>query len=66
MADVLEAIADSPETPSHIRDRVAPYAEKIMGLKEAAREYLLSRRLNELDQVLYQIEDGFEDLETAL
>ena len=66
MADSLEAIADSPDTPSGIRDKIGPYAEKIMGLKQIAREHLLSRRLNELDKVLYQMEDMFEDLEQAL
>ena len=33
---------------------------------EIAREYLLARRLNELDQVLYQMEDQFVDLEEVL
>jgi hypothetical protein len=66
MADSLENIADSPHTPSDIRDKIGPYAEKIMGLKETAREHLLARRLNELDQVLYRMEDAFEDLEQAL
>ena len=66
MADSLENIADSPETPSGIREEIGPYAEKIMGLKETARELLLARRLNELDKVLYQMEDMFEDLEQAL
>jgi hypothetical protein len=66
MADALEAIAESPDTPSDLRDAISPYVEKIMRLKEVAREHLLARRLNELDQALYQMEDGFEDLEGAL
>jgi ABC-type ATPase with predicted acetyltransferase domain len=66
MADALESIADSPDTPSGLRDAISPYVEKIMRLKEVAREHLLARRLNELDQALYRMEDGFEDLEGAL
>ncbi len=66
MADYLETITDNPHTPSDVRDQLGPYAEKIMGLKEIAREHLLGRRLNELDQVLYQMEDQFADLEEVL
>jgi len=66
MADALEAIAESPDTPSDLRDTVSPYAKKIMELKSVAREHLLGRRLNELDRELYRIEDVFEDLEGAL
>ncbi len=66
MADALEAIAENPDTPSDLRDAISPYVEKIMRLKEVAREHLLARRLNELDQALYRMEDVFEDLEGAL
>jgi len=66
MADALEAIVDSPDTPSRVKGRIAPFSEKIMRLKETAREYLLTRRLNELDQALYRMEDVFEELEQAL
>ena len=66
MADYLETITDSPDTSSDVRDKLGPYAEKIMELKEIAREHLLSRRLNELDQVLYLMEDQFVDLEEVL
>ena len=66
MADYLETITDNPGTPSDVRDKLGPYAEKIMELKEIAREHLLSRRLNEMDQVLYEMEDQFVDLEEVL
>ncbi len=39
---------------------------KMKPLQETARGHLLARRLNELDQALYRIEDLFEDLEGAL
>ena len=66
MADALEAISDSPDTPADIRDTILPYMKKIVALKEVAREHLLARRLNELDQELYRMEDVYEDLEAAL
>lgn len=66
MADALEAIAENPDTPADVRDAVSPYSERIMGLKEVARDHLLARRLNELDQALYRMEDIFEELEGAL
>jgi len=66
MADHLEAIMDNPGTPSRLREQVRPYVKRIMELKETAREHFLARRLNELDRVLYQMEDQFTDLEAAL
>ncbi len=66
MADYLENISDNPGTPADVRDKLGSYPEKIMELKEIAREHLLARRLNELDQVLYQMEDQFADLEDVL
>jgi len=66
MADALEMIAQSPDTPSRTRDAIAPHLRKIMAIKEIAREHLLARRLNELDRELYRMEDGFEDLEASL
>lgn len=66
MADTLETIAENPDTPSDLKDAISPYVEKMIQLKEVAREHLLARRLNELDQALYRMEDVFEDLEGAL
>jgi hypothetical protein len=66
MADDLETIARSPHTPDEVKAVISPYVEEMMGVKEVAREHLLARRLNELDQALYRMEDIFEDLEGAL
>lgn len=66
MADTLETIVENPDTPVDLRDAISPYVEKLMPLKEVARDHLLARRLNELDQTLYRMEDVFEDLEGAL
>jgi hypothetical protein len=66
LTDYLETIAESPDTPSSIKEKLGPYVLKIMPLREVAREHLLARRLNELDRVLYLIEDAYEDLEDVL
>lgn len=66
LIDQLIMIADSPNTPPESKGRLRPYVVKLKALKAQAREYLLARRLNDLDRLLYQIEDVFEDLEGAI
>jgi len=66
MADILDTIARHPYTPPDIRNALSPHMERIMAVKEAARGHLLARRLNDLDQELYRMEDGFDDLERSL
>jgi hypothetical protein len=45
---------------------MAPYISTLLTRKQTAREHLLARRLNEMDKVLYELEDDFEELEGAL
>jgi len=52
--------------PSGIKEKIDPYVTKMKALKKTAGELLLSRKLNELDRFLYQIEDQFLDLESSL
>jgi len=66
LIDTIATISEHPDTPSELRDLISPYEVKLKNLKEQAREHLLARRLDDLDQMLYQIEDQFEDLEGAL
>lgn len=66
LIDTLQTIIDHPDTPAQIKEDIAPVLRELHQLKEVAREYLLARKLNELDKVLYQIEDQFEDLESSL
>jgi len=66
LIDTMVTIPDHPEIPSEIKDLVGPYVTDLEILKDQAREYLLARRLDDLDQTLYRIEDQFEDLEGAL
>jgi len=66
LIDTMATISEHPDTPSKLKDTVTPYVDKLKNLKEQAREHLLARRLDDLDKILYRIEDQFEDLEGAL
>ena len=66
IVDYFVGITHEPGVPSDIKSSIAPYVKKLSALKETAREQLLWRKLDELDQCLYQIEDQFEDLEKSL
>ncbi len=66
LVDTIATISEHPDTPSELRDLISPYAGRLGKLKEQARDHLLARRLDELDQMLYRIEDQFEDLEGVL
>lgn len=61
--DILRRMNLDPQVPSFVKDRLRPYLESLSALKGDAREALLSRRLNDLEKLLYRIEDEFEDLE---
>jgi hypothetical protein len=61
--DHMVDLIHDPDVSSDIKERITPYVKKMAALKAIAREKLLSRKLDELDQCLYQIEDQFEDLE---
>ncbi len=66
LVDTMMTIVEHPDTPTEVKQHIAPAVKKMHELKQKARESLLARKLNDLDQVLYQIEDQFEDLETSL
>ena len=66
LIDTIATISEHPDTPSELRDLISPYEAKLEKLKDQAREHLLARRLDELDQMLYRIEDQFEDMEGAI
>ena len=66
LVDVLQRIHRDPKTPPDVKSKVDPHLRKLLPLRDEARELLLGRRLNALDQVLYRIEDEFEDLEHGL
>jgi hypothetical protein len=66
LVDRLEVAGIDPKVPADIREKLSPLLKKLVPLKEAAQECLLAKKLNELDQILYQIEDQFEDWEKSL
>lgn len=66
IVDYLVDMIHDPDVSQYIKEQIAPYVTKMKALKETAQEMLLSRKLDELDQCLYQIEDQFEDLEKNL
>jgi hypothetical protein len=66
LVEYIVSLSRDGEVPLKIRQKVEPFVSKMLESKNTAREHLLARRLNELDQFLYEIEDQFEDLEDAL
>lgn len=66
LLDSLVSLSRDPMSSSTVKERILPYADKMQRVKRMARECLTSRKLNELDGFLYQIEDLFEDLESNL
>lgn len=66
LVDWMVTIRNSPNLPAEIKRVIDPYVDRMLEIKNAAREHLLGRRLNELDRLLYQVEDQFKDLEQAL
>ena len=66
LIDTMVTISEHPDTPSELKDLIGSYVANLEKLKDQAREHLLARRLNELDRILYRIEDQFEDLEGAI
>jgi len=65
LVDVLKRMNLDPGVPSFVKEKLMPFLEKLTALRDGAREELLKRRLNELDQILYRIEDEFEDMEST-
>ena len=66
LVDSLASMSRDTMVPSEIKEKINPYVTKMKALKKTAGELLLSRKLNELDRFLYQIEDQFLDLESSL
>jgi hypothetical protein len=66
LVDSLVSLSRHPMTSSAVKEKIRPHVDKMVPVKRMARESLTSRKLNELDQFLYQIEDLFEDLENNL
>ena len=66
LVDYVVDMVHEPRIPRDVKERIRPHEPRLATLKETAREHLLARRLNELDESLYRLEDAFADLERAL
>ncbi len=66
LVDYLSDLANSPRLAGGYKERLAPHLARMTSLKDSAREHLLARRLDDLDQTLYLLEDAFDDLEKDL
>ena len=66
LVDILEDMTHSPGVARDLKGRLRQALNQLMPMREVAREQLLSRRLNDLDRTLYQMEDLFEALERSL
>lgn len=66
LVDHIVSMSHDPDVPSDIKESIGPFVQEMSGVKKMARERLLARDLNELDQLLYKIEDQFEELESSL
>ena len=66
LVDKMVGMSHDPDVPSDVKESIGPFVQEMLSVKKMAREKLLSRDLNELDQLLYKIEDQFEELESRL
>jgi len=66
LVDNMVSMSRDPDVPSDVKESIGPFVQEMLSVKKMARERLLSRDLNELDQYLYKIEDQFEELESGL
>jgi len=66
LVDYLLDILHEPGVSGDVKERIGSHGSRLAALKESAREQLLARRLNELDESLYRIEDAFTEMERVL
>jgi len=66
VVDLLRRVDVDPAVGSTVKAAIKPFLKRLSAIQERAREALLARRLNELDRILYELEDEFENLEASL
>jgi len=66
LVDLLHRMDIDPAVPSPVKVAMNGFLGRLTAIKEKAREALLARKLNDLDRLLYQLEDEFENLEASL
>jgi len=66
LVDYVTDMVQGLRMPPDLKGTLRVHEKRLRGLKEIAREQLLGRRLNELDETLYRLEEEFAELEKAL
>ncbi|MBW2285389.1 MAG: hypothetical protein JRF65_12405 [Deltaproteobacteria bacterium] len=66
LVDHLVSVNRDPAVPDDLKAKIGAHVETLLSLKREARDHLLARRLDDLDQVLYKLEDRFDELEASL
>ena len=66
LAEVLLRIGNDPAVSQKAKAPIIGMADRFRQVHAQAQEHLLGRRLNELDQTLYRLEDLFQELEQEL
>ncbi len=66
LVDVVVRTRNDPAIPDNAKRPIVAMEKQLVKVRDVARELLLSNRLNELDTMLYRLEDLFADLEKDL
>jgi len=66
LVEVLARIRNDPHVPENAKRPIIDAVGEFLKVRDEARELLLARKLNELDRVLYGLEDRFDDLDGKL
>ena len=62
MVDVMVRIKNDPNVRADSKKPIIRKLDELIKVRDQARESLLARRLNELDRLLYKLEDLFGDI----
>jgi len=62
MVEVMIRIKNDPHVHEGAKKAITAKLDELIKMRDEAREALLARRLNELDRLLYRLEDLFGDL----
>ncbi len=62
MVEVMIRIKNDPHVSEISKKPIVRKLDELIKVRNEARESLLARKLNELDRLLYKLEDLFEDL----
>jgi hypothetical protein len=66
MVEVMIRIKNDPHVRGESKKAIIGRLGELVTVRDQARELLLARRLNELDRLLYRLEDLFDELDGNL